>query len=102
MEGKLFNKPNYFTSGLGGIITALFGLLADHNRDNPIFMILTMLIFFISTIYFVAGLDFIKERNKFKGIKTFIFPSSREDLIVLSRIIVWFLSAGLVIFLVKQ
>ncbi len=95
----MFKKPSYFTSSLGGILTALFGLLANNNNNTPIYVILTVLIFFISMFYFVAGLDFINERNKFKGVSTFFFPSSKEDFVVLSRIIVWFVSAGFVIFL---
>lgn len=95
----MFNKPNYFTAILGGILTAFLGLIADQNRNNPIFMILTALVFFISIFYFVVGKDFVNERNKPKGMKTLIFPSSKEDLVVLSRIIVWLLSAGIVIFL---
>lgn len=99
MEGNLFNKPNYFTSSLGGIFTAFSGLIADHNRNNPVFMIITALIFFGSILYFVVGKDFINERNKLNGIKTFIFPSSKEDFVVLSRVLVWLLSAGVIIFL---
>lgn len=95
----MLKQPNYFTSCLGGIITTVVGLFSTYMNNNLILFFITMMIFLISTVYFVVGIDFINERNKFKGVKTFIFPSSKEDLIVLSRIIVYLFSAGIVIFL---
>jgi hypothetical protein len=92
-------KPNYLTSSFSGIVTALVGLLSNYMNNNSILFVVTALIFFISMLYFVVGMNFINERNEFKGIKTIIFPNSKKDLIALSRIIVYFLSAGIIILL---
>jgi hypothetical protein len=90
-------KPNYLTAMLGGIITAIAGIITDYSNIDLLFLIITAPVFLFSIFYLVVGVDFLQERFKKGGIKAFIFPSSKEDLFALFRMIVWFLSAGILI-----
>jgi len=87
-------KPNNFTAFLGGIVTAIGGLIANINNENFLLICIAGIAFMGSMFYLVVGVDFLNERFKNYGIRALIFPSSKEDLIVLLRILIWFITAG--------
>ena len=72
--------PNYFTAAVGGIITAIGGLIADKIEIQFLAVIILAMAFFMSVFYLVVDVDSLKGRFKNNGIKATVFPCNKEEI----------------------
>src|SRR3990167_3638461 len=90
-------RPTYITSALGGVITAVGGLLADKIEIKLFSVIIFAAAFFVPIFYLVVDMDALKGRFKRNGIKAFVFPCNKEEVEIVLKIFIWFLCAGMTI-----
>ncbi len=97
----LVTRANYFTAIIAGLITVSGILLSERLRADLWskdfkFGIASLNIAFVAipVIFFVIGIEYIRSAIPYKirnfGLKSFVFPSSTEDIKVLVRMLLWF------------
>jgi hypothetical protein len=104
---KFFSRANYITAVIAGLFTAfstkIFNSLILHfGIDNSPFSIsffcVGIISFVIPCILLIVGIDYIffsiKKRVINFSIQSFIFPNNREDVKVLIRMLLWFVTAS--------
>jgi hypothetical protein len=99
-------KANYFTSLLAGIITTGGMVIADHLKRNmgiqggeinTILIVWGVVFFVLPFTIFIIGIDYFKYffvRLKKLKFKHLFFPSDKEELKIMLRMIIWFVTTS--------
>lgn len=87
--------PNNYTAALSGIILSILGMIFDALENNIFLMILIFSFFIWSALSWIIGEENLGfARLKKHGIKAFICPCCKEDLMIIQRMFIWFASAA--------
>lgn len=101
---KLIYRANYLTAVIAGLVTSVGLIIGDFVRkyfnlvskdERFIFtLVIGMIFFIIPGIMFVFGFEYIIHRIKNFGSGSFFFPSSKEDIYVIIRMLIWFFTTS--------
>ena len=102
---NLFKRATALSSGLSGVYSGagfIFIMYIKYNYDlttsewNQFAGIASIVFFLFPFTIFVTGIEFLSERMKNITLTFFIFPSSKNDLRAFGRMLIWFITTGII------
>ena len=101
----LIRKPTSLTSLISGFFSALGFIFIMYVKShyelstekwNEFASVAGIIFFLIPLVFFVAGFEVLFGRFKNISSSTFMFPSNKNDFRALGRIIIWFITTGII------